>query len=137
MSMEMKMKSDAEVQEKINECILNKGKYIEWLCQNKTEKQLELMLKRIDKLYVFAISNRLLKHIELIELWKEQINAALKQLDNYGNLYAILKKVRKRKTRLTSYERMIAQNNDEWFVNRIYDLPLEEIETVEEIMKYP
>jgi hypothetical protein len=131
----MEMKTDSEIQKKINDCIQNKSSYVEWLCQNKTEKQLELMLKRINKLYVFAIANRLVKHIELIELWKEQINTALKQLDNYGNLYAILKKVRKRKAKLTAYERMIAQNNDEWFVKRIYDIPDEKIEIVEEKMK--
>jgi hypothetical protein len=68
MKNEIEMKSDAEVQEKINDCKLNKSKYIEWLCQNKTEKQLESMLKHINKLYVFAIANRLVKHIELIEL---------------------------------------------------------------------
>lgn len=88
------------------------------------------MLKRINKLYLFAVTKKLVKHIELIELWKEQINAALKHIDNYGNLYAILKKIRKPKGKLTAYERMIAQNNEEWFVDRIYEVKVDEKEIV-------
>ena len=125
------IKTEIEIQEKINDCILNKSKYVEWLCQNKTERQMEQLLKRVDKLHEFAVCDKMAKRIELIELWKDQLNTALKNFSNCENLYIILKKIRKPNKKLTSYERMVVDINYDWFVNRIYGLTEEEIKIVE------
>ncbi len=125
----MNQKTDIEIEERINDCLKNKSKHVEWLCQNKTEKQLEQLIKRIEKMYEFALLKQITRHIELIDLWKDEINTALKNLSNFENLYAILKKMRKNK-KLTSYEKMIADINYDWLVNRIYDLAGDEIKIV-------
>lgn len=127
----MNQKTDIEIEERINDCLKNKSKHVEWLCQNKTEKQLEQLIKRIEKMYEFALLKQITRHVELIDLWKDEINTALKNLSNFENLYAILKKMRKNK-KLTSYEKMIVDINYDWLVYRIYDLAGDEIKTVVE-----
>jgi hypothetical protein len=117
----MNLKTDIEIEEKINECIQNRSRHVEWLCQNKTEKQLDQLLKRIEKMHEFAVREQIAKHVELINLWKEEITVAMKNLANFENLYVILKKMRKNK-KITSYERMFVDFNYDWFYNRIYDL---------------
>ncbi|MFA5782140.1 MAG: hypothetical protein WC868_07715 [Bacteroidales bacterium] len=126
----MNIKTDIEIQEKINDCILNKSKYVEWLCQNKTERQMKQLLQRMEKIYEFAVQNKINKHIELVDLWKDQVNTALKNFSNYENLYAILKKMKKNK-KTTSYERMFVDKNYDWFYNRIWGLTEEEIKILE------
>ncbi len=123
----MNIKTDIEIQEKINDCILNKSRYVEWLCQNKTERQMKQLLQRIEKMYEFAVHNKIIKHTELVDLWKDQVNTALKNFSNFENLYAILKKMKKMK-KITSYERMFVDKNYDWFYNRIWRLTEEEIE---------
>jgi hypothetical protein len=118
----MNLKADIEIEEKINECIQNRSRHVEWLCQNKTEKQLEQLLKRLEKLHEFAVREQIAKHVELINLWKEEITVAMKNLANFENLYVILKKMNKKK-KIISYERMFVDFNYDWFYNRIYDLP--------------
>jgi len=54
----MKIRTDIEIQEKINDNILNKNKYVEWLCQNKTEKQMEKLLHNLEKMYKFAVQKK-------------------------------------------------------------------------------
>jgi heme oxygenase len=117
----MTLKTDSEKKEKINECILNKSKHIEWLCQNKTEKQLEQLLKRLEKMNEFVDLNQTVSHIELISLWKEEVKSALKNFSDFENFYIILRKMKKNK-KITKYERMIADMNHDWFYNRIYDV---------------
>ena len=126
----MKIRTDNEIQEKINDCMLNKSKYVEWLCQNKTEKQMEKLLHDLEKMYEFAVQKKITNHIKLIELWKDQVCTAMKNYSNYEHLYTILKKFNKNK-KITSFERMIVNNNHDWFYNRIYDLAEEEIKIVE------
>ena len=126
----MKIRTDNEIQEKINDCMLNKSKYVEWLCQNKTEKQMEKLLHNLEKMYKFAVQKKTTNHIQLINLWKDQVNTALKNYSNYKHLYTIIKKFNKNK-KITSFERMIVNNNHDWFYNRIYDLAEEEIKIVE------
>ena len=96
------LKPDSEIQEKINDCKENKMQYVEWLCQNKTEKQLERLLKRFDKLYEFAVHNKIVNHIELINLWKDQVNTSLIRLYNFDDYYTILKKIRNGKNAVMS-----------------------------------
>lgn len=119
------IKTNVEIQEKINDCLLNKSRYVEWLCQNKTEKQMEKLSERIDKIYHVAVSDNMTKHIELIEIWKDTVSKALKKFSNYEHLYVILKKMRKNR-KITSYERMVVDINHDWFYDRIYDLPEED-----------
>ena len=126
----MTIKTETEIQEKINDCKQNKMRYVEWLCENKTEKQLEQLLKRFDKLYEFAVRNKIVNHIELIDLWKEQVNTSLIRLYNFDDYYSILKKIRNGK-KLTFHEKIVRDNNYEWFYNRIYGLTAEEIKIVE------
>ena len=124
----MNPKTDTEIREKINDCLLNKSKHVEWLCQNKTEKQLRQLLKRLEKMNEFAIPNQTTAHMELIGLWNEEVKAAMKNISDFENFYIILKKMKKNK-KLTKYGRMIVDMN--WFYNRIYDLTEEEIKIVE------
>ncbi len=112
------MKTDIELQEKINDCIQNKEEYVEWLCQNKTEKQLEKLEKKLDILYETAVSRKIKNHVQLIELWKEQVNSAIINLYNFGDFYTILKKM-KRKSKTTQFERWFANNHYEWFNTRL------------------
>ena len=126
----MNQKTGIEIEERINDCLKNKSKHVEWLCQNKTENQLEQLKKRLEKMYEFAVLKQITRHIELIDLWKDGVNTALKNLSNFENLYAILKKMRKNK-KLTSYEKMIADINCDWLVNRRYDLAEDEIKIEE------
>ncbi|OFY67582.1 MAG: hypothetical protein A3H98_03605 [Bacteroidetes bacterium RIFCSPLOWO2_02_FULL_36_8] len=119
------LKPDSEIQEKINDCKENKMQYVEWLCQNKTEKQLERLLKRFDKLYEFAVHNKIVNHIELINLWKDQVNTSLIRLYNFDDYYTILKKIRNGK-KFTFHEKIVIKNNYDWFYNRIYGLPPDE-----------
>ena len=92
----MKIRTDIEIQEKINDNILNKNKYVEWLCQNKTEKQMEKLLHNLEKMYKFAVQKKTTNHIQLINLWKDQVNTALKNYSNYKHLYTIIKKFNKK-----------------------------------------
>lgn len=120
------IKTDAEIQDKITDCKQNKMQYVEWLCQNKTEKQLEKLLKRFDKLSEFAVYNNIVGHIELIDLWKDQVNTALRILPNSEHLYNVLKKMNRNK-KLSFHEKLVRDCNYEWFYNRIYGLVEEEI----------
>jgi hypothetical protein len=115
------MKTDIEIEEKINECIENKTKHVEWLCQNKTEKQLEQLLIRIENLYEFTVRKQMTRDADLINLWKDAVNTAIEYRSSFENLYVILKKMKKYK-KLTSYEKMIVDINYPWFRHRIYDL---------------
>ena len=126
----MNQKTDLEIEESIINCLQNKSKHVEWLCQNKTENQLKQLIKRLEKMYEFAVLKQITRHIELIDLWKDEVNTSLKNRSNFENLYAILKKIRKNK-KLTSYEKMIADINYDWLVNRIYDLAEDEIKIEE------
>ena len=121
------MKTNLEIQEKINDCIQNKEEYVEWLCQNQTEKQLEKLLKQLEGMYECAELEQMANHTELIKLWKDQVISALKNLGNYGECYAILKKIRNSK-KLTQFERWLASNNDGWYSKRIYNPAKKEFE---------
>ena len=59
----MRIHSEDEVEEKIQDCIQNEKMYVEWLCQNQTEKQLERKLKSIEKLNDFALHNNIARHV--------------------------------------------------------------------------
>lgn len=116
----MKIHSDKDVEEKILDYQRNEVWYVEWLCQNKTEKQLISMSKQIDKFLAFAQRNNLERHVVLINLWKDHVEKAMKYRDNYENLYIILKKL-KNKRRISSYERMFVDHNFDWFNTRLYN----------------
>lgn len=124
------MKTAAEIQLKINDCIENKLQYVEWLCENKTEMQLERLKNKIEKLVVVAKRENITEHIMLITLWQEHINCALDKMDKKGNLFEILKKIR-RDRKLSSHEQLVVDCNYDWFVNKNYGLPTEEIKIVE------
>lgn len=47
-------------------------------------------------------------------------------MDKKGNLYEILKKIR-RDRKLSSYEQLVVDCNYDWFINKNYGLPSEEI----------
>ncbi|MEK7719589.1 MAG: hypothetical protein AAB347_08275 [Bacteroidota bacterium] len=126
----MKIHTEDEVEGKILDCIQNERKYVEWLCQNLTEKQLERKLNSIEKLLEYALHNNIVRHVVLIELWKDQINKAIKNRSNYEHLYLILKKIRGKK-KTTLYERMIMDNNYQWFYYRIYDMDEEDVQIAE------
>lgn len=126
----MRIHSEDEVEEKIQDCIQNEKKHVEWLCQNQTEKQLERKLKSIQKLLDFALHNNIARHVVLIGLWKDQINKAIKNRSNYEHLYLILKKFRSKK-KTTAMERIIIDDNYEWFYYRIYDLDEDDFKRAE------
>lgn len=125
------MKTAAEILLKINDCIQNKSQYVEWLCENKTEKQLELLKKKIDNLLAVAIRNNITDHITLINLWKDQIDTAITKYSNLEHLYVVLRKIKKNK-KLTSHEQLVVDCNYDWFVNKNYGLPSEEIKIADE-----
>ena len=129
----MKIHTDAEVEEKILDCIENKEKYVEWLCQNQTEKQLRLKLKTVEELMEYAVKNKIARHCVLIELWKDQFKTALKNLLIYEDHYKVFKKIKAEKKQ-TSSEKMMFEINFDWINYRLYDVPPKIIKLEEAIL---
>lgn len=123
------MKTSTEIPFKIKDCIAHKSEYVEWLCENKTEKQLEQFKRKIDSLLASAMQYSGTEHIKLINLWKDQIETAIRQYSNQEHLYIVLRKMGKNK-KITSHERLIMDCNYDWFYRKLYGLTAEKMKIV-------